>query len=91
MASCYIQFTQVDFIAQGLLRRSLPPCGNPHTGPLSPREGGALFRWLPLAEIEAEDLTLSIARFVLSPVAKDIPPLPETVARRNWQAGYLRQ
>lgn len=33
-----------------------------------------------LAEIEAEDWTLNISRYVLPPVAEDIPPLPEAVA-----------
>jgi type I restriction enzyme M protein len=33
-----------------------------------------------LAEIEAEGWTLNISRYVLPPVGKDIPPLPEAVA-----------
>ena len=33
-----------------------------------------------LAEIKAEDWTLNISRYVLPPVAEDIPPLPEAVA-----------
>lgn len=31
-------------------------------------------------EIEAEDWTLNISRYVLPPVGEDIPPLPEAVA-----------
>lgn len=33
-----------------------------------------------LADIKAEDWTLNISRYVLPPVAADIPPLPEAVA-----------
>jgi type I restriction enzyme M protein len=33
-----------------------------------------------LSEIKAEDWTLNISRYVLSPIAEDIPPLPEAVA-----------
>jgi len=32
-----------------------------------------------LAEIKAEDWTLNISRYVLPPIAEDIPPLPEAV------------
>ena len=37
-------------------------------------------RVLTLDDIEAEDWTLSIARYVLPPVGEDVPPLPEAVA-----------
>jgi len=33
-----------------------------------------------LAEIEAEDWTLNISRYVLPPIGEEIPPLPEAVA-----------
>ena len=33
-----------------------------------------------LSEIESEDWTLNISRYVLPPVAEDIPPLPEAVS-----------
>ena len=33
-----------------------------------------------LDEIEAEDWTLNISRYVLPPIGEDIPPLPEAVA-----------
>jgi type I restriction enzyme M protein len=33
-----------------------------------------------LAEIESEDWTLNISRYVLPPVGNDIPPLPEAVS-----------
>jgi len=47
--------------------------------PLPAGEGMPLSRWVSLAEIEAEDWTLNISRYVLPPVAEDIPPLPEAV------------
>ena len=31
-------------------------------------------------EIEHEDWTLNISRYVLSPIGEDVPPLPEAVA-----------
>ena len=33
-----------------------------------------------LAEIEAEEWTLNISRYVLPPIGEDVPPLPEAVA-----------
>ena len=33
-----------------------------------------------LDEIEKEDWTLNISRYVLPPIGEDIPPLPEAVA-----------
>lgn len=33
-----------------------------------------------LEEIEREDWTLNISRYVLPPIGEDIPPLPEAVA-----------
>lgn len=37
-------------------------------------------RVVSVGEIEAEDWTLNISRYVLPPVGEDIPPLPEAVA-----------
>ena len=33
-----------------------------------------------LEEIESEDWTLNISRYVLPPIGEEIPPLPEAVA-----------
>ncbi|RMG21475.1 MAG: DNA methylase, partial [Deltaproteobacteria bacterium] len=37
-------------------------------------------RVVTLEEIEKEDWTLNISRYVLPPIGEDIPPLPEAVA-----------
>jgi type I restriction enzyme M protein len=43
-----------------------------------------------LAEIETEDWTLNISRYVLPPVAGDIPPLPEAVAAFKFALAEAR-
>ncbi len=60
---------------------------------LDPEHGAQIVEWVRgfkdvpdrvkiagLDEIEAEDWTLNISRYVLPPVGEDIPPLPEAVA-----------
>lgn len=37
-------------------------------------------RVVALDEIEAEDWTLNISRYVLPPLQEDIPPLPDAIA-----------
>jgi type I restriction enzyme M protein len=41
-----------------------------------------------LSEIEAEDWTLNISRYVLPPIGEDIPPLD--VAIDNFKAAWTR-
>ena len=45
-------------------------------------------RVVSLDEIEREDWTLNISRYVLPPIGQDIPPLPEAVA--NFKAALVR-
>ena len=60
---------------------------------LDPEHGDQIIKWfqafkdvedrakvVTLAEIEQEDWTLNISRYVLPPIGEDIPPLPEAVA-----------
>ena len=60
---------------------------------LDPEHGEQIVRWfrafedvedracvVGLDEIEAEDWTLNISRYVLPPIGEDIPPLPEAIA-----------
>jgi type I restriction enzyme M protein len=43
-----------------------------------------------LAEIENEDWTLNISRYVLPPIGEDIPPFPEAVAAFKQALGECR-
>lgn len=60
---------------------------------LDPEHAAQIFSWVTafadvedrarvvdLAEVEKEDWTLNISRYVLPPIGADIPPLPEAVA-----------
>ena len=47
-------------------------------------------RVVTLAEIEREDWTLNISRYVLPPIAYDIPSLPEALSAYRKTLTYLR-
>nr|WP_232296516.1 class I SAM-dependent DNA methyltransferase [Plesiocystis pacifica] len=68
---------------------------------LEPEHGAQMLSWVrafedvedrarvvSLDEIEEEDWTLNISRYVLPPIGKDIPPLPEAVA--DFKAALAR-